>query len=171
MKKTLIISLLLLSTLILSSCSLLPRKSSFPEEYQVKNHSDEKVSTFGLNIASADKMGDRVLDWVSDVTEKEGFHYFICADPDSWDVYLYYPKKQTETQLLTNQDVALEYSDHTLHVYVTVLQPENSPADKDETQEKRILHFMAPTIGAWPSEIRLYWNGSEISCDSAAMTQ
>lgn len=174
MKKTITFSLLILTTLLLFACSLLPHipgasgKSHFPEEYQVKNQTDQTVSSFGLNIAPAGEMGDWVVDWLSDVTEKEGFQYFIYADPDSWDVYLYYPIKQAEIQMLKNDDIAVEYSDHILHVYVTSPHPEENSVHEEE---KWILHFMAPTVGAWPANIRLYWDGSEILCDSAAMNQ
>ena len=171
MKKTIAIPLIILCTLLLLACSHLPgslQKPYFTEEYQVKNQTDGKISTFGLNIAPADEMGGRVVDWVSDVTEKEGFQHFIYSDPDSWDVYLYYPKNQAETQMLTNEDVAVEYSDHILHVYVTSPQLENVSAGEDK---KWILHFAAPAFGAWPSEIRLYWDGSEIICDSTTTAQ
>lgn len=183
MKKKTAIPLLILSTLLLSSCFGLPhipgiaKNTSFPEEYQVKNQTNGKISTFGLNIATADEMGDRVVGWVSGLTDKEGFQYLICSDPDSWDGYLFYPKKQPETQMLTNDQVAVEYVEHTLNVYVTTpCQESTVPSHKNisaeeqksaEPPKKWILHFAAPTFGAWPSDIRLYWNGSEVSCDSA----
>ncbi len=162
MKKKITLLLSILSTLILllSSCF---KPSAFPEEYQVKNQEDKTVSAFGLNIAPADEMGDRVTEWVSGLTEKEGFHYLICSDPDSWDVYLFYPEKQAETQMLANNDVSVKDTEHTLNVYVTEPSTEEPTTEKNK---KWVLHFMAPTFGAWPSDIRLYWNDSEVLCDS-----
>jgi len=164
--------MLISGTLFLSACSentsdlFFSGKQVFPEEYQVKNHTDGEISAFGLNIAPADEMGDQVTDWVSDAADGEGFQYFIYSDPDSWDVYLYYPKGQAETKMLTNDDVAVEYSDSTLSVYVTPCRQENISA---EGNEKWILHLIAPTFGTWPSAIKLYWDGDELLCDSAKL--
>lgn len=104
-----------------------PRKPYFPEEYQVKEHGSGKASAFGLNIAPAGEMGGWTADWVSEVREGEGFQYLLYADPDSWDAYLYYPQKQAEIRVLTNDDVAVAYLDGILCVYVTAV-----PADSEE---------------------------------------
>lgn len=159
-KITLLLSILGTLTLLLSACF---KPSVFPEEYQVKNQEDETISAFGLNIAPSDEMGDRVTEWVSGLTEKEGFHYLICSDPDSWDVYLFYPRKWAETQMPKNNDVSVKYTDHILNVYVTEPPTEEPPTERNK---KWVLHFMAPTFRAWPSEIRLYWNDREVPCDS-----
>lgn len=145
------------SALLLSACS---KKPYFPEEYQVKNYTDGEISAFGLNIAPADEMGDWVVEWLADVNDGDGFQYFIYADPDSWDVYLYDSEKQADIQRLTNDDVAVEYADSTLNVYVTAGEETSIEA---EEEEKWILHFTAQPFGAWPSKIKLYWNGYEIS--------
>lgn len=177
----------LLGILLFSACSGSGnpiRGQYFPEEYQVKNHTDGKNSAFGLNIAPAEEMGDWVADWLSGVTAGDGFQYFVYADPDSWDVYLYYPEKQAEIAALTNDDVSVEYAGGTLSVYVTACREEDGAADGSLTEDGAkegglaengaaegglaengkvwILHFAAYPLGAWPSEIRLYWNGCEI---------
>ena len=169
MRRVIAVIMLLLSTLLFSACSGgihnpgNSREQYFPEEYQVKNRADGEISAFGLNIAPADEMGDWVVDWVSSVTVGKGVQYFIYSDPDSWDVYLYYQEKQAEIQTLTNDDVAVEYSDGTLSVYVTANPADDILADE---KEKWILHFAAKPFGAWPSEIKLYWNDSEVLCDA-----
>lgn len=169
MRRVITVTMLMLSILFFSACSGSrhslgnSREQYFPEEYQVKNHADGKISAFGLNIASADEMDDWVVDWVSGVTAGKGFQYFIYSDPDSWDVYLYYPEKQAETQMLTNDDVTVEYLDGTLSVYVTTCREENISTDGEE---KWILHLAAKPYGTWPSEVVLYWNDCEILCDA-----
>lgn len=142
-----------------------PRKSYFTEEYQVKAYEDGKASAFGLNIAPAEEMGDWAVEWVSGVTKGEGFQYLIYADPDSWDAYLYHPEGQAVIQKLTNDDVAVEYSDGTLRVYVTSV-PAGSEEDTDE-EARWLLHLAAPPAGAWPSKVELYWDGREVPCDAA----
>lgn len=166
--KIVLVTVLMFSILFLSACTRSAqnagdlRRQDYSEEYQVKNYADGEVGAFGLNIATADDMGDWVVDWVSGVTDGKGFQYFIYSDPDSWDAYLYYPEGQAEMQMLTNADVAVEYVDGTLSVYVTARHKEGVLADGEG---KWILHFMAPTFGAWPSEIKLYWNEREVSCN------
>lgn len=169
MRRVIPVTMLVLSTLFFSACSESirdlgnSREQYFPEEYQVKNRTDGEISAFGLNIASADEMGDWVVEWVSGVTAGKGFQYFIYSDPDSWDVYLYYPERQAETQMLTNDDVAVEYSDGILSVYVTTGREESISTDGEE---RWILHFAAKPFGAWPSKIKLYWDDCEILCDA-----
>lgn len=125
MRRVIAVIMLILSVLFFSACSMgihnpgNSREQYFSEEYQVKNRADGEISAFGLNIAPVDEMGDWVVDWMSGVTAGNGFQYFIYSDPDSWDVYLYYPERQAEIRTLTNDDVAVEYSDGTLSVYVT----------------------------------------------------
>lgn len=169
MRRVIAVIMLILSTLLFSACSMgiynpgNSREQYFSEEYQVRNRADGEISAFGLNIAPADEMGDWAVDWVSGVTAGNGFQYFIYSDPDSWDVYLYYPEKQAEIQTLTNDDVAVEYSDGTLSVYVTTSREESISTDEEA---KWILHFAAKPSGAWPSEIKLYWDESEVLCDA-----
>lgn len=62
-----------------------------------------------------------------------------------------------------NNDVSVKYTDHILNVYVTEPPTEEPPTERNK---KWVLHFMAPTFRAWPSEIRLYWNDREVPCDS-----
>ncbi|MCD7992845.1 MAG: hypothetical protein LUK37_14145 [Clostridia bacterium] len=68
MKKNLVIAMILFGMLFLPACSDTQQDSRnkafsyFAEEYQVKNYTDGEISTFGLNIAPADKMGDWVID-------------------------------------------------------------------------------------------------------------
>lgn len=176
MRHILTAAVLLLILTCFSSCfsgahsSSRLREPDFPKEYQVKNHTDGEISAFGLNIATADEMGEWVSDWTDQVIPGEGFQYYIYADPDSWDVYLYYPKKQGEIQLLSNENVSVEYSDHTLHVYVTFDSQKAIPQDLGSTEETWILHLWALPFGAWPSEIQLYYNDSEIILDGTAIS-
>ena len=86
----------------------------------------------------------------------------------SWDVYLYYPQKQAEIQQLKNEDVAVEFSDGVLKVYVT---PQEGGSSDMEDGEKWLLHFAAPPVGAWPSEIELYWDGDEVIRDAVSISQ
>ena len=139
--------MMLFSVLFLSAC--LGRESNsgkagepyYPEEYQVKNYADGETSVFGLNIAPADEMGDWALEWASGAADGQGFQYFIYADPDSWDVYLYYPGKQAEIQMLANDDVAVDYSESVLTVYVT---SNHAEAVSAEGEREWLLHFTAP---------------------------
>lgn len=136
----------------------------FPEEYQVKNIKGE-VSSFGLNIAPADEMGDWVVDWVANISEGEGFQYFVYSDPDSWDVYLCYPQNRTKLPLLSNDDVQVDFPDNTLKVYIA--ESLNPTAASDYVGDW-VLHFSAYPRGVWPSAVELYWNGVEISCDAVS---
>lgn len=171
MRRVIAATMLILNTLSLSACSGSlgnSKEQYFPEEYQVKNRDNGEISAFGLNIASADEMDDWVVEWVSGVSVGQGFQYFIYSDPDSWDVYLYYPDEQAATQMLTNDDVAVEYSDGILSVYVTPCREESISTD---SEEKWILHFAASPYGAWPSEVVLYWDDCEILCDGMDATE
>lgn len=148
------------------------RGQYFPEEYQVKNHADERISAFGLNIAPADEMGDWVVDWLSGVTAGDGFQYFIYSDPDSWDVYIYYPERQEEIKGLVNDDVSVEYSDGILSVYVTTCREDGGLTDSGPAGggENWILHFAAYPFGTWPSKIKLYWDDCEILCEQVQVS-
>ena len=176
MKKTVCtfaIGMLLCSLLssVCSGCALGSddaEKSYFAEENQVKNYKDGDASAFGLNIAPADEMGDWAVEWLADVMDGEGFQYYIYADSDSWDGYLYYPQKQAEIRQLGNEDVAVEFSDGVLKVYVT---PQEGGSSDMEDGEKWLLHFAAPPVGAWPSEIELYWDGDEVIRDAVSISQ
>ena len=169
MKKVLVVAMILLGILFLSACTDTVSRTDketntyFNEEYQVKNHSDGGISTFGLNIAPADEMGDWVIDWLADVSAGDGFQYFVYSDPDSWDVYLYYPNSHI-IHLLTNDDVAVDFTDSALKVYVT-----ESIEDTMSTEhtEHWILHFAATPRGVWSNRVDLYWNDVEIPCDAA----
>lgn len=161
MRQIFFVTLIWMSMLILSACSA--REPYFSEEYQVKNHADGEISTFGLNIAPATQMGEWVVDWIADVSEGDGFQYFIYSDPDSWDVYLYYPKMQRQISELTNSDIDVECSDGTLKVYVTENTEENTLTD--DAQEW-MVHFAAQPRGTWPSRVELYWNDVEVPCDA-----
>ncbi len=47
-------------------------------------------------------------------------------------------------------------------------QTEDGITEKDapgDREERWLLHFAAPPAGAWPSEIELYWDGSQVPCD------
>ncbi|MGM9635043.1 MAG: hypothetical protein ACI3YE_02695 [Candidatus Avispirillum sp.] len=168
MKKKLVAAVILLGTFFLSACSdITPdmgKKADtyFPEAYQVKNYTDGEVSAFGLNIAPAEEMGDWVVDWLTDVHAGDGYQYFVYSDPDSWDVYLYYPNNHS-IPLLTNDDVAVNFSDGTLKIYVT----ENiEDTEFTGNAENWILHFAANPRGVWPTGVELYWNNVKILCDA-----
>jgi len=168
LKKCVLSLQIIVCSLLFSACSgslYSPGNSGeyyFPEENQVKNYVDGKISTFGLNIAPANEMGDWVIKWLSNVTDGDGFQYYIYADPDSWDVYLYYPKEQANIEKLTNDDVAVECSEGVLRVYIT---PTDAGSSSAEGEEIWMLHFAAYPFGAWPSEVELYWDGHEVARD------
>lgn len=135
----------------------------FPVENQVQWYNSEEVSNFGLNIAPADEMGDWVTKWLErDIVNGQGFQYYIYSDPDSWDVYLCYPDKQAEIQALTNKDIAVAVEDGVLTVYVT---SQGAVEQLDETVTW-VFHLKASPRGAWPSAVKLYWDGSEVPCDN-----
>ena len=168
MKKKLVVAMILFVALVLPACSDATQDTSneaasyFAEEQQVKNETDGEISAFGLNIAPADTMGDWVVDWLANVSIGDGFQYFVYSDPDSWDVYLYYPNNHAKIPLLTNDDVAVDFSDGSLKVYVTESIEETAA---DDTKDW-ILHFAAYPRGAWPTSVELYWNTAEIPCDA-----
>ncbi len=165
---------IIICSLVFSACSKHARNSRdvggqyFAEENQVKNYADGEISPFGLNIAPADEMGDWVIEWLSSVTVGEGFQYYIYSDPDSWDVYLYYPKEQANIRKLTNEDVAVDYSDNVLKVYI---DPVNTGSGNTENEQIWLLHFAAYPFGAWPSEVELYWDGREVLCEDAVVSE
>lgn len=167
-KKKLLVAMILFGVLFLSACSGTTQDtrnkaaSYFAEEHQVKNYTDGEISAFGLNIAPADMMGDWVVDWLSNVSTGDGFQYFVYSDPDSWDVYLYYPNNHAKIPLLSNDDVKVDFSDSSLKIYVTESVGETTT---DDTKDW-ILHFASYPRGAWPSSVELYWNTVEIPCDA-----
>ena len=107
---------------------------------------------FAVNIAPAEAMGTWVTDWLEGLESGEGFQYFIYSDPDSWDLYLWYPEKQAEIQALSPEDVRLEVRDSVLQVYVTP-----GGAAEPAGEEPWVIHIAAPFLGAWPTGAALYW--------------
>ena len=116
-----------------------------------------RAEDFTVNIAPADTMGEWVTDWLEGLEPGSGFQYFVYTDPDSWDVYLYYPDRQTEIQALTAADLRLEVQDSVLCFYATSPALAETAAD-----EVWIIHAAAPLLGTWPTEVALYW---EVPCE------
>lgn len=61
---------------------------------------------------------------------------------------------------MTNEDVTISFSDGILNISVTA--PETV---EDENGGDWVLHFAAPPLGVWPSEVSVFWNDTPVLCD------
>ena len=140
--------------------------TSVPEQYQVLDEENGKVSDYMLNITDTETIGlETVERWLKECdSTKTGFQWLMYTDPDSWDAFLYLPALQETVGDLTNADV-------TIHITVEEQQILNVflHTRKDMTHEKsaeeQLLHLAAPMRGIWPDEVRVYVDGEELNCD------
>lgn len=151
--------LILVSILsIFSGCS-----NNVPKKYQVKNKETGIAINYYLNIVKSNEIGiDAVTEWLKQAKKSDGFLYYIYSDPDSWDVLIYLPNKQDVIASLNNNNIKISRADSVLKVYIDA---PNVEAEDDTDKFPTLIHLKAPARGAWPSEIKVYWNDDQLNCD------
>lgn len=131
-------------------------------DYSVIDKDTGKPSNYLLRISTPEEIGlEPVTVWFSELSDGQGFSYYIYSDPDSWDVFLAVPAHQSAVSTLQNSDVSITVENSVLRVYIT------SDMDAQESDESRLIHFVAPARGAWPASVELVWNGTTLPCDGA----
>ena len=89
---------------------------------------------------------DKIKDWIHSCNLNGKYHQYIYSDPDSWDMYLYYP---TESKMNYNK-LKFYINDSCVNIYV-------ESGDKLENTQKYVLiRVQAPHRGAWPSSSKLF---------------
>lgn len=129
-------------------------------QYAVIDKSTGKTSDYLLNITNCKKISlDIITEWVNGCEDTNGYHAYIYSDPDSWDLFIYMPTAQTTFGDIKNSNIRIEIIESTLKIYITT----NSSITHDKKSDELIIHFSAPTRGAWPSELNLYIDGKLIN--------
>jgi len=94
--------------------------------------------------------GERVKQWIDACREGDvqGFTFTIESDPDSWDMFIYYP---VPDGAYISRSFRFCIEDQTVIVYLeSADDATESPADYV------LIRVQAPTWGAWPTTARLY---------------
>ena len=134
--------------------------SNEPEtiNWSVSMHSDitdrdyEEAQGYKAAFLSVEELTvDRVKDWIDSCDLNGGYYHYINSDPDSWDMYIYYPCE-------TNNSNTFKFyvADSCVNVYV------ESGNISAEERDYVLLLIQAPLRGAWPSSSRLFIDNKEI---------
>ena len=144
--------------LLISGCA---NKENEPEEinWSVSKHSDitekdfEEVQGYKAAFFNTDELiVDRIKEWIDSCDLNDGYYSFINSDPDSWEMYIYYPCKTNNN----HNTFKFYVSESCVNVYVESI---------DTSVEKTdyiLLLIQAPSRGAWPSSSKLFIDEKEI---------
>ena len=151
-QKNIIILLIVGILLFLSGCG------------EVKDEKVKDVKSYKSTILlKKDYKGSKLEKWIESCGSTGGYYEFINSDPDSWDVYIYYPNINPKSEYITYKvDMKIEENneDRILKVYLT-----KQNADSDEQVVKDlVLEVQAPLRGAWPTKSEIYLDGIQVKC-------
>jgi hypothetical protein len=112
-------------------------------------------------LTEKDYKGTVVEDWIKESDTQNGYSEFVYSDPDSWDMFIYYPNINPELKYIKYK-VDLKFVDSIVKVYLTV----EDAVDDGEVIKDLVLRIQAPLRGAWPTESEVYLNGKLVKCVS-----
>ena len=135
--------------------------------WSVSKHSDitdkdyEEVQGYQAAFLHIEEiMVDRIKEWIDSCDLNGKYYHYIYSDPDSWEMFIYYP---CETN---NYDNTLKFylADSYVNVYV----------ESGDISEKKLdyvlLVIQAPLRGVWPSSSRLFVDNQEIELNAIKPT-
>lgn len=151
-RKTILISLFLGILLLLFGCS----ENKEEKVKDVKGYS----STF---LFEKDYKGSKLEKWIKSCSDADGYYQFINSDPDSWDMYIYYPNINPKPEYIRYKvDLKIEEKaeGRILKVYIS---KQNVGSEKQVIKDL-VLEIKAPLRGAWPAKSEVYVDGKEVKC-------
>jgi len=147
--------LLLICFSIIFSIVLL---SQLREEKQIEEAIDVKGYK-SILLYKKDYKGSRLEDWIKTCTRSGGYYQFINSDPDSWDMYIYYPEINSELKYI-KYNVDFNIIDSVVKISIN----EEDAISDEEVIKGLVLNIKAPLRDTWPSTSEVYVNGSKIDC-------
>ena len=105
-----------------------------------------------------------VKDWI-DTCEPNGQYYdYIYADPDSWDMYIYYPANSSSDRVYDSFKFSVVSG--VVKVYV-----KSSEATEGQSSQYVLIRIQAPQRGAWPNTSYLFIDDKQIELSGASYSQ
>ncbi|MCL2544518.1 MAG: hypothetical protein FWE77_01220 [Clostridia bacterium] len=100
---------------------------------------------------------ERISDWLAAQEPSGQYVHYIYSDPDSWDLFVYYPLESTSERVYDSFSFCV--TEQTVKLYV-----KGRPAAGEERPSAYILiRVQAPLRGAWPSRSELYVDSAPIT--------
>ena len=126
--------------------------------WSVSRHSEitgkdyEETLGFKAAFLSVDEITvDRIKEWIDLCDLNDGYYHYINSDPDSWEMYIYYPSASATINIFK-----FHVTDSCVNVYV---ESGDIPAEKPDYI---LLLIQASSKGVWPSSSKLFIDDEEI---------
>ena len=144
-----------LLVILLSSCT----SSSQKEKLSISKYNDSTGKNYeetdnGYKAAFYDKNEitiEKIKKWIELCEIEDGYHEYVYSDPDSWDMFIYYP---TNNGIYCSPSLKFSVVDQIVKVYIT-----NNSSTNRINSNYILVRIQAPSIGAWPIK-------SELSIDN-----
>ena len=169
------ITLLIAAVILCLTISGCATPETVPEQitYSVSKHNDatgkdyEEVQGYTAVLYSVDKITiDTIREWIDSRDLSGGYHQYIYSDPDSWDMYIYYPSEAYGH----SYKFIFYISDFCVNINVDSsvdLDINYTPIITPRDQDYILLRIQAPARGAWPSSSRLFIDSHEIHLETS----
>ena len=130
---------------------------SAPKHSDVTDKDYEETQGYTAAFFSVEELAvDKIKEWIDSCDLNGRYYQYINADPDSWEMYIYYP---CETN---NNYNTFKFYIADSCVNVNVESGDISAGERDYV----LLLIQAPSRGAWPSSSRLFIDNIEIELSS-----
>ena len=98
----------------------------------------------------------RISEWLAACEPSGGYYHYIYSDPDSWDMFIYYPVKNNSNEVYKSFKFCV------VEKIVRVYVESNEASFEEPPSEYILLRIQAHPRGVWPSGSALFINGREI---------
>jgi len=97
---------------------------------------------------------DKIRNWLEDCEPNGQYYEYTYSDPDSWDMFIYYPFENKSNKLYESFEFCIV--DQTVEIYVESSTSEEPPS------EYILIRIQAPFREAWPNKYELIIDGQKI---------
>jgi hypothetical protein len=117
-------------------------------------HYEETANGYRAIFYSKGELGiERIENWMASCEPSEEYYQFICSDPDSWDMFIYY---SLENSSFGNNDLKFFVDGSKVNLFVT------SNDIASTANDYILIRIQAPSRGVWPSSSALYLDGKKV---------
>lgn len=104
---------------------------------------------------------DKIKSWI-EICEQDGeYYHYIYSDPDSWDMFIYYPFENGANVSYNNFKFYID--DSIVKIYVDNYKASN----KNEQCDYILIRIQAPSRGVCPNSSELFINDQQIEFKKA----
>lgn len=161
MKKSFMLLLCLLCVFAFLGCDKKPAKENMSiSKYSNITGKNYEETSDGYRAAfySIEEIDvDKIKKWIDTCQSNGKCYEYIYSDPDSWDMFVYYPVEDNTDKIYKSFKFCKVESTVKIYLENNIVSTEEKPSDYI------LIRVQAPMRGAWPNDLMLFADDQQIS--------